>query len=266
MEERQSSSADDVVAGIDASRGTRDAAEAIVGAVARAGHPWRFVPVGALAGNELVERGRRTWSLVLPDGEMLGVVLRDEDGPDTHDELIYVLLRNFGTVVAAEAAARDAQQRARAAEEEARIDAMTGLPNRRAWEEALESESARMARHGRASLVVVLDVDGLKAINDSEGHLAGDLLLRRAALALRRAVREEDVVARIGGDEFAILAVEASDAGAVLARLRQALADLEVPASAGAAVALPGSSLSAALESADRQMYAEKRQHKAAFS
>ncbi len=188
MEEPQRSSGQDIEAGIDASRGTRDAAETLVGAVERAGHPWRFVPAGALSAG-LPEGAPRTWPIVLPDGEMLGMVVREEGGPDRHDELLHVLLRNFATVASTESAARDAQRRAREAEAEARVDARTGLPNRRAWDEALEAEAARMARHGRASIVIVLDLDDLKVVNDTEGHLAGDLLIRRAALAVRRAVR-----------------------------------------------------------------------------
>lgn len=266
MEEPQSSSGEDVEAGIDRSRGTRAAAETLTGAVARAGDPWRFVPVGALAGKELTEPGRRTWPLVLPDGEMLGVVVREEGGSGRHDELIQVLLRNFATVAATEGAARQAQRRAREAEEEARVDVLTGLPNRRAWDEALEGESARMTRHGRASIVLVVDLDDLKVLNDTEGHLAGDLLIRRAALALRRAVRDEDIVARIGGDEFAVLAVEAAGAEPILDRLHTTLVDLHVAASTGAAIALPGTSLQDAFESADREMYATKRERKASVA
>ncbi len=265
MEEPQRSSGQDVEAGIEASRGTRDAAETLVGAVVRAGHPWRFVPAGSLAG-EPADPALRTWPLVLPDGELLGMVVRQEGGSDRHDELLYVLLRNFATVAATESAARDAQRRAREAEAEARVDALTGLPNRRAWDEALEAEAARMARHGRASIVIVLDLDDLKVVNDTEGHLAGDLLIRRAALAVRRAVRDEDVVARIGGDELAILAVEAADADAILQRLHTALDDLHVAASTGAAIALPGTSLRDAFDSADREMYETKRHRKATVS
>ena len=84
-------------------------------------------------------------------------------------------------------------------------DQLTGLPNRRAWEETLDRELARAARDGHPVCVAVLDVDNLKRYNDQRGHLAGDLLLTQAAEAWRAQLRGGDVLARYGGDEFAAL-------------------------------------------------------------
>src|SRR4051812_48589320 len=88
------------------------------------------------------------------------------------------------------------------------FDALTGCLNRRGWTEALEAEERRCGRHDLDAMVVVVDVDGLKAINDTEGHDAGDRCLADCGNALRGAVRAEDCVARLGGDEFGVLAVQ----------------------------------------------------------
>jgi len=90
----------------------------------------------------------------------------------------------------------------------ARIDALTGVPNRRAWDEALGAELARAARHGEAPYVAMIDIDHFKVFNDTYGHLAGDRLLREAAGAWRAELRIGDVLARYGGEEFAVLLTE----------------------------------------------------------
>lgn len=241
---------------------SREAAVTLIGALERAGEPWSFLASEALAGVELKGSEIRAWPITLSDGEMLGMAVR-RPGSSSHDELVNVLLRTLSGLLAAERAAVDALKRARAAEEEARVDSLTGLVNRRAWENALVAETARMRRSGSAAVVVVVDIDGLKETNDAEGHLEGDLLIRCAGEALRRVVRDEDVVARLGGDEFGVLAVEAAaDPEALIERLEQSLLEADVQASLGAAVGRPGEPLSAAVEQADRNMYADKRRRK----
>ena len=84
-------------------------------------------------------------------------------------------------------------------------DPLTGLTNRRVLVERLEAEAAEARRHGDAFCVILCDVDGLKAVNDSAGHLVGDQVLRSVAKTLRATARAEDVVARFGGDEFVLL-------------------------------------------------------------
>lgn len=84
-------------------------------------------------------------------------------------------------------------------------DQLTGLYNRRAFEERLEEERARAARSGESLALVVIDLDGLKTINDAGGHLAGDEALRLAAEALRSSTRQSDLPCRLGGDEFAVI-------------------------------------------------------------
>jgi len=84
-------------------------------------------------------------------------------------------------------------------------DPLTGLTNRRVLVERLEAEVAEARRHGDAFCVILCDVDGLKAVNDTAGHLVGDSVLRSIATTLRATARTEDVVARFGGDEFVLL-------------------------------------------------------------
>jgi diguanylate cyclase (GGDEF)-like protein len=108
------------------------------------------------------------------------------------------------------------------AEERARLDPLTKLANRLAWSEAL---SATNASPETPISVVQLDCRGLKAINETHGHVVGDDLLVRAAEILKACVREEDLVARLGGDEFAILLRESDEALAdrIVARIEAAL-------------------------------------------
>lgn len=93
-------------------------------------------------------------------------------------------------------------------------DSLTGLMNRRRFREELDSHLALRRRYGGQGALLLVDVDRLKAVNDSRGHGAGDVVLRRVAEAMRGRVRSTDVVARLAGDEFAVLlpSVEASEA------------------------------------------------------
>ena len=93
-------------------------------------------------------------------------------------------------------------------------DPLTGMANRRALFERIEYEIVRHTRQGRSFAVLVLDLDGFKRVNDRFGHAAGDELLRDVTAALRSVVREQDTVARMGGDEFCVLAPETRADGA----------------------------------------------------
>src|SRR5207248_8003467 len=98
----------------------------------------------------------------------------------------------------------------------AMTDPLTGVLNRRGFTEAAERELARARRYDRPVALAFVDVRGLKAVNDSEGHLAGDVLLREAAGMLQDSARADDVVGRIGGDELALLLGEQSNEGATV--------------------------------------------------
>lgn len=104
----------------------------------------------------------------------------------------------------------------------AHTDALTGLSNRRAWELELQRGLARANRTGEPLSLAVIDIDNFKDINDRRGHAEGDSLLIETARHWSEALRAEDVLARIGGDEFALLmpACSEPDASAVIGRLR----------------------------------------------
>jgi diguanylate cyclase (GGDEF)-like protein len=122
----------------------------------------------------------------------------------------------------ARAHAAAAEQLARQLEAAAQTDELTGLPNRRTWEQALKREVANARRFGRPLAVAVLDLDGFKRFNDEHGHQAGDVLLREAAAAWSDDVRDIDTLARWGGDEFGLLVpgCTTADALSVIERMR----------------------------------------------
>jgi diguanylate cyclase (GGDEF)-like protein len=101
-------------------------------------------------------------------------------------------------------------RRFREARQQADLDALTGLHNRRYFHETLAREVARAHRYGRQLALVVFDLDDFKAINDRIGHLAGDSVLAEAAERVRDVVRSADIACRVGGDEFAVILPEAS--------------------------------------------------------
>src|SRR5689334_18116582 len=96
------------------------------------------------------------------------------------------------------------------------IDGLTGLCNRRGFDERLQKEWRRAERYGSSLALLMIDIDGLKEVNDTRGHAAGDGLLRLTAIAIRESLRGSDFGARWGGDEFAIIAPETSREAAEL--------------------------------------------------
>ncbi|WP_457797936.1 putative bifunctional diguanylate cyclase/phosphodiesterase [Methylocystis sp. S23] len=115
------------------------------------------------------------------------------------------------------------------AEREARTDALTGLPNRLAFTDAIERELARVSRYGGGFLLLCVDVDNFKTINDRYGHPAGDELLTQAARRMRASLRASNLVARLGGDEFAIIAAEVTTQEAASAVARRVVACFDEP-------------------------------------
>lgn len=148
----------------------------------------------------------------------------------------------------------------------ARHDQLTGLANRHSFEERLADHLASASRYGWRGSLLAIDLDGLKAVNDGAGHAAGDALLRLAAERMRDGLRRSDILARIGGDEFAVLLPEATtqEAELVAAGLARGLA---APAAGGAApiasigVATLSRPISAIdlMAAADRALYGAKR-------
>jgi diguanylate cyclase (GGDEF)-like protein len=154
--------------------------------------------------------------------------------------------------------------------EHAHIDPLTGLPNRRALMERLQSEWARIRRHGGRLSFIMADIDHFKRVNDAHGHHIGDKLLQEVAQAIVRQCREVDLPARYGGEEFAIVVPHETESGAVrlAERCRQEIAKagvstnggpVRVTASFGVADATSAPSPEALIKRADEALYRAKQ-------
>ena len=170
-----------------------------------------------------------------------------------------------------------AAARAQLAELEARadVDPLLNILNRRGFERELARSLAYVKRYGTDAVLLYIDLDDFKSINDDHGHAAGDELLKAVAAALTAQVRASDVIGRLGGDEFAVVlwnmsvihaaakarALEDLVAGATVQRGR---ARLCVGASAGIAALSPLDTAAQAIDAADRAMYVRKREKRGA--
>jgi diguanylate cyclase (GGDEF)-like protein/PAS domain S-box-containing protein len=167
---------------------------------------------------------------------------------------------------------RDAELRLAASEQTYRElalrDALTGLANRRLLDELLTTALARTSRPGTSLVVSYLDLDGFKAINDDYGHAVGDAVLEEVGRRLRAAVRDADVIARVGGDEFVVVQECPPDQTDRLAtRLGQLMSEaitldgavIQCGVSIGSVVAEPERDATAVVAAADAAMYIVKR-------
>lgn len=166
-----------------------------------------------------------------------------------------------------ERALTEAESRARL-ESDARIDDLTGLGNPRLLYERLNIEASRRSRYGTPLTIIVMDLDGLKQINDKHGHLSGSAVLRAVGGAIRHEIRETDTAFRYGGDEFVVLLPHTTSvdghafANRLLARI-QALRPEGISISVSMGIAALDDSLDATIQSqlarADAATYAAKR-------
>lgn len=151
-----------------------------------------------------------------------------------------------------------------------RTDGLTGLLNRRAWEECLRSEHKRFTRSQQSATLVMFDIDHFKKVNDTYGHQAGDEVIRQVAHQLQQTKREMDIAGRYGGEEFCVILLDTDDQGGRLfaERLRKAVQTItfewqgqpfNCTISLGIARVTPGLSNHATwLEQADKALYQSK--------
>lgn len=203
------------------------------------------------------------------DGTLFGTLCAVD--PETKSEdieafmpLIQLMARSIGTVLELEIQFEREQRLRERIEAESMVDELTRVYNRRGWENLIRREEQRCYRYGSPAGIMIIDLDELKEINDTRGHQAGDELLQSAANVLKEESRGSDIVARIGGDEFAMLIVESTpeQAEKMAGRLRQAFSNAGIKASIGWAAKHGNISMKLALEEADKMMYAQKHLRK----
>lgn len=225
--------------------------------VYRQAHINQFVPlpIGAYIGLPLFKE----------HGELAGTLcaLDPEPQPPLSEAqrlLVTTIARCLSTLLVTHAHAEAAERKAERHRYEAETDLLTGLVNRRGWELALQDQERATLRMVQNAMVCIIDLDDLKVVNDTQGHDAGDELLVRAAATIRHLFREQDVVARIGGDEFAVLVPGTSsrEAQRLRERLQDALDQAGISASIGQALRLSCASMTHTVAQADAAMYQNK--------
>lgn len=203
----------------------------------------------------------RTWLLVV----------RDPDRPDVSLSLLLAVVGiSLAALLAALILAWSRNERMQQLQREASLDPLTGLKNRRRFEDDLRLAMARGRRENTTGAVLMLDLDDFKRVNDSYGHPAGDRTIKEIADVLRQRTRESDTLARLGGDEFAVVLPRCSPAEArmVADAIAKAIrehrpADDEVGSiTASIGIAMfgedPRTSIESVVSEADTAMYAAK--------
>lgn len=205
------------------------------------------------------------------DGELFGTLcgfdpLASPPSLLEQQPMIELLSRQLSTILQFDLEREAAWRLAVQHEASANTDALTGIGNRRAFDVYREREEARSRDIGQRLSVILLDLDGLKQVNDQHGHAAGDALIQRAARTLREHLRSDVHLARTGGDEFVALLPGCGivEARLIAERVRTELAKAGVETSLGVAERKPHRGLDDALQRADAAMYDDKTARKAA--
>jgi diguanylate cyclase (GGDEF)-like protein len=199
------------------------------------------------------------------DEVVAGVLHVASLSPEAFTEEDMDIIQMFADVVAS--AIQNARQYDQAVRE-SREDALTGLLNRRAFEEHVRMLKKEQANHAKPYSLILFDVDRLKLVNDQHGHPAGDEVLRQVAQAARQRVRKADIVYRLGGDEFAVLLpqTELGVAEEVAQRVETAVMEKvaygrNLSVSTGTCEAESHESVPLLLTRTDQLMYLAKREH-----
>lgn len=220
-----------------------------------ADHP-DAVGIRSYAGFPILDDDGTTFGTLCGVGAEPLASLEEVDG-----ELIQLMGELLTSQLAMARAADRERRAAEIAEALSQRDALTGLTNRRGWDMLVDDAQQRVDAYGDLVAVAVIDLDGLKAVNDAKGHSSGDELIRRAANALKAVAGSGDRVARYGGDEFAVLSnnVAVADMAAHFGIFLDAMTAHGVEASMGYAPTGPGATVVDAFARADAEMYAAKQ-------
>lgn len=213
---------------------------------------------------DLIDADKNTEAKIKDHEYEISATHVDSSNPDTDIALV------FRNVTERRRQERQLATMAAKLEKMAHTDALTGLFNRRFFTSRLQEEYARVRRHKGVMSVLMLDLDHFKQVNDTFGHDFGDAVLSAVATVANRVKRTSDIVARVGGEEFALLLPHTDQRGALLLadRLRNAIeaypyrqklnADLTVTASIGVATVTPSITAAELLKVADRALYRAK--------
>ncbi len=195
--------------------------------------------------------------LVTADGRLIDIEVALRDLPEEGPRRLFAIVRDI----------TERKRGEEALSALARRDPLTGVANRRVWEEELERALSRARRDGSPLSVAILDLDNFKGFNDDWGHPRGDRLLRDVAAAWTHALRDVDVIARYGGDEFAVImpGCAGPDARAVLQRLREATPERQ-QASGGVAQWDGDEFAEELVGRADAALFEAKRTHRGSIS
>lgn len=227
---------------------------------------WAQEPLIRGVANSESPRGTTAAVPIIFQGSTWGAIVIST-GPRTAPVEMLTTLDEFATALSVAISSSEAWSRL---EYEATVDGLTGLANRRSFDEHFEAAIADARRNGDALSLLLFDLDHFKEINDTHGHLAGDLVLREVANAMLKSMRLNETLARLGGDEFAVILprLGLTQARAVAIRLVSAVEAILAPygpieISVGAATLVGGAvDASALIAMADQGLYKNKQRHR----
>jgi diguanylate cyclase len=219
----------------------------------------QIVPIKAYIGIPLCDR----------DGSLFGTLCAID--PQTQPEyickeeaLIELQAKLLTTILHYELTAQENARLYERAQREAETDWLPNIYNGKGWRRILEAEEIRCKTYGQSAGIIIVDLDNLKVINDKQGHAAGDLLLKATGECLLNNIRQGDIVARWGGDEFGILLlnIDKVQLAIIAQRITQQLEVNQISASLGYAQRSPQSDIWETMKIADKKMYEQKQQRK----